>query len=69
MVVVVGNTSVTSIGGQIGWTTFSDKRFKTGVCDYVKGLDFILKLKPVTYTYGIRYAEFTEPLVRAVQEQ
>ncbi len=126
----VGNTAVTSIGGYVGWTNLSDKRFKKDVTENVPGLDFILKLKPVTYHldmdriaeylhtpdslrlpdserikgemlqsgfiaqdvenaanelgfdfsgvdkpknendfYGLRYAEFTVPLVKAVQEQ
>ena len=46
----VGNSSVTSIGGQVGWTTVSDGRFKENVKSDVIGLDFIMKLEPVTYT-------------------
>ena len=125
----IGNSSMFSIGGQVGWTTVSDERVKVNVNDNVKGLDFILKLKPVTYNYsieksnqlqniidvsdwkgkndiektrfsgflsqevekaaeesgydfsgvdkpqdtngmwGLRYAEFTVPLVKAIQEQ
>ncbi|MDI6804431.1 MAG: tail fiber domain-containing protein [Bacteroidota bacterium] len=136
----VGNSSVTSIGGQVGWTTLSDGRFKKDVSETmpdgrqaVQGLAFIMKLRPVTYHldmdgiasflktpdpdksgllkesevikgkmlqtgfvgqevekaaqelgydfsgidkpknendyYGLRYAEFTVPLVKAVQEQ
>ena len=126
----LGNSSVTSIGGQVGWTTLSDMRFKKDVKENVPGLDFIMKLKPVTYYldmdaiakftntpdslrlkdaealkgkmlqtgfiaqdvekaasdcgfefsgvdapknendyYGLRYAEFVVPLVKAVQEQ
>jgi hypothetical protein len=125
----LGNFATTSIGGQVGWTTLSDKRFKKNIENDVPGLDFILKLKPVSYnldtkgiadflnvspdardeagekqkaavrqvgflaqdvekaalelnfsfsgidkpknendTYGLRYAEFTVPLVKAVQE-
>ncbi|NLA13500.1 MAG: hypothetical protein GX867_04560, partial [Tissierellia bacterium] len=45
----LGNSSVTSIGGQVGWTTLSDMRFKKDVKENVPGLDFIMKLKPVTY--------------------
>lgn len=45
----VGNTSITSIRGQVGFTTYSDGRFKTAVREDVKGLDLILKLRPVTY--------------------
>jgi hypothetical protein len=126
----VGNAGITSIGGQVGWTTVSDARFKSEVKENVPGLEFILKLRPVTYHldmnkianflhtpdsvrtweseklaaaelhtgfvaqeveeeanklgfnfsgvdkpknsndyYGLRYSEFTVPLVKAVQEQ
>ncbi|MBX7241750.1 MAG: tail fiber domain-containing protein [Bacteroidia bacterium] len=59
--VIVGNTSVTSIGGQVGWTTFSDRRLKTNIRPSELGLEFINQLNPVTYEYtaegqkGIRY--------------
>lgn len=49
----IGNTSVTSIGGYAGWTNLSDGRFKTEVKEDVAGLDFILKLRPVTYHLNI----------------
>ena len=126
----LGNADVTSIGGYASWTTVSDERFKKDISENVPGLDFILKLKPVTYHlnvgkinefnqipdsvrnreaeslkedilqtgfiaqevedaakkvgydfsgiekpqnekdhYSLRYAEFTVPLVKAVQEQ
>ncbi len=47
--VAIGNTSVTWIGGQVTWSTYSDERIKTGIKNDVKGLDFIMKLHPVTY--------------------
>tara|TARA_B110000908_G_C10246905_1_gene449373 strand:+ start:1042 stop:2742 length:1701 start_codon:yes stop_codon:yes gene_type:complete len=131
----LGNSSVTSIGGNRSWTNLSDGRFKKNIKEDVKGLDFILKLRPVTYNldldkldrflgisdsisdksdfgmaskkekseiiqtgfiaqeveaaakelgydfsgvdtpknsedhYGLRYAEFVVPLVKAIQEQ
>lgn len=124
----IGNAFVTSIGGQVGWSTLSDARFKENVQETVPGLAFITKLRPVTYQvnratlnnymgvksslpaeernaksevttgflaqeveqaahaagfdfsgvdkpkndhdlYGLRYAEFVVPLVKAVQEQ
>lgn len=46
----IGNTAITSIGGQVGWTTLSDKRFKKNVKENIPGLEFIKKLKPVSYT-------------------
>ena len=124
----IGNTSVTSIGGQVEWTAFSDGRFKKDIKEDVSGLEFINELRPVSYTvdkaglnkflhvndsssnqaeaksipvrqtgfvaqeveaivkktgyvfsgvdapenendpYGIRYAAFVVPLVKAVQE-
>ncbi|MBP8249296.1 MAG: tail fiber domain-containing protein, partial [Chitinophagales bacterium] len=47
----VGNTAVTSIGGQVGWTTVSDFRLKENINDSKLGLNFILNLHPVTYNY------------------
>jgi len=49
----VGNASITSIGGIVDWTTLSDARFKSNIKQDVHGLDFILKLKPVTYNIDI----------------
>jgi hypothetical protein len=126
----LGNSSVTSIGGFAGWSNVSDGRVKKEIKENVPGLEFILKLRPVTYfldhdkidvllntpektrasnaatrekqllqtgfiaqevekaaqelgyefsgvdkpknsndCYGLRYAEFTVPLIKAVQEQ
>ncbi len=45
----LGNNAVTSIGGQVDWTTLSDARFKTENAAKVPGIDFIKKLRPVTY--------------------
>jgi hypothetical protein len=127
---VIGNSSMTSIGGYEPWTNLSDKRFKRDIRENVPGLAFITKLRPITYHfdmdklqtflnipdslrlwtaeaqkeritytgfiaqeveeaanevgfdfsgvdkpkndkshYGLRYAEFVVPLVKAVQEQ
>jgi hypothetical protein len=122
----VGNASIGSIQGQVGFTTYSDARIKNKVQENVPGLAFIKELRPVTYYYdidkeneisgtkdtarwegkydiekiqfsgflaqevdaaankigynfsgvdksgtlwGLRYAEFVVPLVKAVQEQ
>lgn len=45
----IGNVFVNSIGGQVGWTTLSDGRFKEQVKENVPGLSFIKELRPVTY--------------------
>lgn len=61
---VIGNSAMTSIGGQVGWSTLSDARLKQDVRQETLGLDFILKLRPVRYTYitkgqeGIEYSGF-----------
>lgn len=106
----IGNGNVTSIEGQVNFVGVSDKRFKKNIQDSPLGLEFIQKLRPVTYEfkeghegitytgfiaqeveeavqemklefsgvvppaherdhYGLRYAEFTVPLVKATQEQ
>lgn len=49
----IGNTSIISIGGQVGWTTFSDGRYKKNIKEDVKGLQFINLLRPITYTIDI----------------
>lgn len=49
----IGNANVTSIGGQVGWTIFSDERVKNSIQENVPGLSFIKALRPVTYHYNI----------------
>lgn len=51
--VFLGNTSVTYIGGQVTWSTYSDERIKRNIVENVPGLAFIQKLKPVTYNLDI----------------
>jgi trimeric autotransporter adhesin len=45
----IGNLSTGWIGGNVGWSTFSDARVKVNMQHDVKGLDFIMRLNPVTY--------------------
>jgi hypothetical protein len=49
----IGNASVTSIGGQVSWTNFSDGRYKKNLKEDVPGLSFITKLRPLTYTLDV----------------
>lgn len=130
----LGNAATNSIGGVVGFSNLSDGRFKKNITEDVKGIDFVMRLRPVTYQmditginrklnagsdrkpddrpeinmtenektifsgfvaqeveqaandagydfsgvdkpknekdfYGLRYAEFVVPLVKAVQEQ
>jgi trimeric autotransporter adhesin len=50
----IGNSFVTVIEGQVPFTTPSDGRFKFQVKEDVKGLDFILQLRPVTYQFDVK---------------
>lgn len=50
----IGNLSTAWIGGQTTWFTYaSDARVKNNVEENVKGLDFITRLRPVTYNLDI----------------
>jgi len=46
----IGDTNVTQIGGQVGWSTLSDARHKENIRDLDLGLDFVLQLRPVSFT-------------------
>lgn len=48
---VLGNASTQVVGGYANWSTASDGRMKADVRQDVKGLDFILALKPVSYRF------------------
>jgi hypothetical protein len=52
--VQIGNSSVTAIQGQVPFTTPSDGRFKFNIQEDVKGLDFIMRLRPVTYQFNTK---------------
>lgn len=45
----LGNASVTVIEGQVAFTAASDRRLKANIQDLNAGLDFIMKLRPVSY--------------------
>jgi len=49
----IGNQTITSIGGQVAWSVHSDKRAVEITNDNVPGLDFIAKLKPVSYHFNL----------------
>ena len=49
----IGNSDVTSIGGYAPWSNLSDGRFKRNIKENVSGLDFILGLRPVTFTFDM----------------
>ncbi|MEO6130283.1 MAG: tail fiber domain-containing protein, partial [Saprospiraceae bacterium] len=66
----VGNTSVTTIEGQVNFTATSDARFKRNVTENVPGLEFISRLRPITYTWDIDSLcrHIGEPLVEELKE-
>ena len=45
----IGGVEVTSVGGQVSWSTISDGRFKRDLKEDVSGLEFINNLRPVSY--------------------
>lgn len=49
---VIGNSSVTTVGGYANWSNYSDRRLKENILYTDRlGLDFILKLKTASYNY------------------
>jgi hypothetical protein len=50
----VGNSSVTSIGGIVGWSDLKQGKYMVGIEENIPGLEFITKLKPITFTYDIK---------------
>lgn len=49
----LGNANITSLESQVNLTVTSDRRFKKDFKEDVSGLDFILRLRPMTYRYDI----------------
>jgi trimeric autotransporter adhesin len=62
----IGNTTVGVIEGQVAYTYPSDSRFKYNVKEEVKGLDFIMKLRPVVYNFDTK--KFDEFLMKNMSE-
>lgn len=48
-----GNSATGSYGGWANWTNVSDGRFKKNVQNNVVGLEFIMRLQPVTYNLDV----------------
>jgi len=51
--VVIGNSSITHIGGYVAWTSISDGRTKKNIRPEVPGLTFINRLQPVMYNFDL----------------
>jgi hypothetical protein len=54
--VFIGNPSTSWIGGYKPWSVYSDARIKNNITEEVRGLDFISRLRPVTYYIDIHKA-------------
>jgi hypothetical protein len=65
----VGYTGTTSIGGYQLWSNLSDGRFKNNVQEDVKGIDFIMRLRPVTYNIDqAKLDEFAGVAAKAAED-
>jgi trimeric autotransporter adhesin len=53
-VVIGSNTAGMVIGGYANWSNLSDGRFKENIQENVPGLDFITRLRPVTYNINTK---------------
>ncbi|MGO8056327.1 tail fiber domain-containing protein, partial [Rhizobium leguminosarum] len=49
----IGNSANWSYEAFANWTNISDGRFKTNIRENVAGLNFIMKLRPVTYQMDV----------------
>ncbi len=49
---IIGDASMILIGGKVPWSVLSDERVKNNIVEDVVGLNFIMKLSPVTYHIG-----------------
>jgi hypothetical protein len=55
--VMIGANFISSIGGYVNWTNFSDGRYKQNIKQNVPGLAFINRLSPITYTLDVNSIE------------
>jgi hypothetical protein len=51
---IAGHNAITNAYVKVAWTVTSDSRDKTNVSDATYGLDFVTKLKPVTFKWDER---------------
>lgn len=54
----LGAATVTTVEGQVPYSNPSDARFKFDVKENIPGLDFIMKLRPVTYRFDTRKFQY-----------
>lgn len=62
--VIVGSSSIGTVGGYQNWSNLSDGRFKINVKENIPGLAFINGLRPVTYNFDIQKFQLFQGLGR-----
>lgn len=62
----LGNTNITIVESQVGMWETSDQRFKYEIEDNIPGLDFITRLRPVSYKFDTE--EFDLHLMQGMDE-
>ena len=69
----LGDNNVNWIGGHSAWQNTSDGRFKRNVRENVPGLGFIMKLRPVTFTWDLkaldRYMGYDESKIEELAKE
>jgi hypothetical protein len=66
----LGNSSITVVEGQVDYTFPSDARFKENIKDDIQGLEFILKLQPVSYNFNrLSFARFIKEKTEGRESQ
>ena len=58
--IVLGDSNITNAYIQVAWTVASDERDKADITTLDKGLEYILKLRPVEYKWDRRVSYFTK---------
>lgn len=51
--IILGNSAVSVIQGNVNFSTFSDRRLKQNIQDNIPGLSFINRLRPVSYQMNV----------------
>ena len=51
--ITIGDINIEEIRGAVAMSTYSDGRFKKNIAEDVPGVEFILKLRPVTYNWDM----------------
>jgi hypothetical protein len=65
----LGDNYVSWIGGHSAWHNTSDGRFKRNIKEDIPGLDFIVKLRPVSYTWDIKALDKFVGLPDSISDQ